>query len=72
MIPIVKKGELVYDFPSVTQIQRHTREELSKLPKRYKNLSHESKNLDDDNYPIEISPQLLALQNKLIKEKMKS
>ena len=61
MIPIVK-GELVYDFPSVTQIQRHTREELSKLPKRYKNLSHESKNLDDDNYPIEISPQLLALQ----------
>ena len=56
-----KKRRTSLRFP-ISGNQRHTREELSKLPKRYKNLSHESKNLDDDNYPIEISPQLLALQ----------
>ncbi len=69
MIPIVKNGELIYDFPSVHQIQNYALEELKKLPDRYKILSQECEDKNDIKYPIEISAQLLALQKKIIAKK---
>ena len=71
LIPIVKNGELIYNFPSVQQIQKYTTEELTKLPKFYKTLSENDEDTNDSEYPVEISPQLVALQKKIIKEKTK-
>ena len=69
MIPIVKNGELIYNFPSVQQIQAYATKELTKLPNCYKTLSEEGKDRNGGKYPVEISPQLAALQKKVIKEK---
>ena len=69
MIPIVKNGELIYNFPSVQQIQAYATKELTKLPNCYKTLSEEGKDRNGGEYPVEISPQLAALQKKVIKEK---
>lgn len=32
LVPIFKRGKLIYHIPSLTAIQRHTKEELSRLP----------------------------------------
>ena len=69
MIPIDKNGELIYNFPSVQQIQAYATKELTKLPNCYKTLSEEGKDRNGGKYPVEISPQLAALQKKVIKEK---
>ena len=65
----VKNGELIYNFPSVQQIQAYATKELTKLPNCYKTLSEEGKDRNGGEYPVEISPQLAALQKKVIKEK---
>lgn len=70
MIPVVRDGELVYDFPSLQQIQDYTYKELQQLPDRYKGLSQGNER-ENNTYPIEISPQLSSLQAQLIADRAK-
>ena len=48
LIPIVKGGELVYNFPNLTDIQVRTRTELTKLDESHKGLT------DAEPYSVEI------------------
>ena len=52
LIPIVIDGELVYNFPNLTQIQDRTNTELTKLRDSHQIL------LDTKPYPVEIYPRL--------------
>ena len=70
MVPIVRDGELVYDFPSLQQIQGYARKELQQLPDRYKGLSRGNEK-ENNTYPIEISPQLSSLQAQMIADRAK-
>ena len=70
MVPIVRDGELVYDFPSLQQIQGYAHKELQQLPDRYKGLSQGNEK-ENTTYPIEISPRLSSLQAQLIADRAK-
>ena len=52
LIPIVKDGELVYNFPNLINIQERTTTELTKLPETHKVLTEAKP------YPVEIHPAL--------------
>ena len=65
MVPVVRDGELVYDFPSLQKIQGYAHKELQQLPDQYKGLCQEPER-ENNTYPIEISPQLSSLQAQLI------
>ena len=54
LVPVIEAGELVYDFPTLQDIQAHTTIELKKLPDSHKQLT------DATPYPIEMHPSLLA------------
>ncbi|MAE20226.1 nicotinate phosphoribosyltransferase [Candidatus Poribacteria bacterium] len=70
MIPVVRDGELVYNFPPLQQIQGYAHKELQQLPDRYKGLSQGNER-ENNTYPIEISPQLSSLQAQLIADRAK-
>ncbi len=40
LIPIIKNGKLVYSFPTLTDIQTHTKNELAKLPDTHQKLTN--------------------------------
>ncbi|MCG9127357.1 nicotinate phosphoribosyltransferase [Candidatus Poribacteria bacterium] len=52
LIPIVKEGELVYNFPHLNDIQERTHIELSKLHDKHKDL------IDAEPYEVELYSQL--------------
>ena len=62
LVPIVREGRLVYNFPSVTELQARATEELSKLPERHTTLT------DSEAYPVTLSPQLTQLRSRLSRE----
>ena len=62
LVPIVREGRLVYNFPSVTELQATATEELSKLHERHTTLT------DSDAYPVTLSPQLTQLRSRLSRE----
>lgn len=59
LVPIVKQGEIVYDFPSVEQIKEECAEKLKKLPEKVKQIE------EPQEYPVEISQKLSDLLEKL-------
>ena len=54
LVPIIQDGGLVYDFPSLPDIQARTTTELEKLPDSHKGLTEVTP------YTVELSPSLLA------------
>jgi nicotinate phosphoribosyltransferase len=56
---VMEKGKLIYNFPSLNDIQTSASENLSKLPERYKALTHAPA------YPIELSRNLKLLIKKI-------
>ena len=54
LVPIIQDGELVYDFPTLQDIQARTIAELNKLPDSHKYLT------DATPYTVEMHPALLA------------
>ena len=52
LIPIVIDGELMYNFPNLTNIQERTKKEFRKLRNMHQILS------DAKPYPVEIHPRL--------------
>ncbi len=49
LVPIMKKGKPVYDFPEMQEIRANALEKLEKLPEKYKKLNGSEK------YPVELS-----------------
>ncbi len=54
LVPIIQNGELVYNFPTLQDIQAYTTAELEKLPTPHKRLT------DTIPYPVELPPTLLG------------
>ena len=59
LVPVVLKGELVYSFPCLSEMQTKSRTELARLPEQYRRLT------DAEEYPVVLSPGLEALLEKL-------
>ena len=59
LVPIVRKGELVYSFPNSNEMQAKAKAELARLPKPYKKLT------DAKKYPVLLSPGLETLLKQL-------
>ena len=59
LVPVVLKGELVYSFPCLCEMQTKSRTELARLPEQYRRLT------DAEEYPVVLSPGLEALLEKL-------
>ncbi|MEM2110290.1 MAG: nicotinate phosphoribosyltransferase [Candidatus Bathyarchaeia archaeon] len=59
LIPIILKGEFVYDFPEPKDIREYSRKQLSMLPEKYKKLRNSAV------YPVKISEKLKKLKNEL-------
>ena len=62
LVKIMEKGELIYDIPSLDEIRKYHLGQVSKLPEKYKSLENSVE------YPVELSPGLEALTEKLIEE----
>ena len=62
LVPIVHQGKLVYQFPSIKELQARATEELSKLPARHKML------INGEEYSVTLSPQLEQLRTRLSRE----
>ncbi len=56
---VMEKGKLIYNFPTLNDVRAHASENLSKLPERYRALTHAPV------YPIEISHNLQSLIKKI-------
>ena len=56
---VMDKGKLIYNFPSLNDIRANASENLSKLPERYKALTHAPV------YPVELSCNLQSLIKKI-------
>ena len=59
LAPIVRNGELIYQFPGLTEMQSESKIALARLPASYKRLT------DGDAYPVSLSPGLESLLNQL-------
>jgi nicotinate phosphoribosyltransferase len=55
LVRVMEKGNLVYDLPTLPQIQAYAKTNLAKLPDQYKVLT------DAPMYPVELSKRLQAL-----------
>jgi nicotinate phosphoribosyltransferase len=59
MVPVICRGELVYSFPELAEIQVRATAELSRLPEPYKQLT------DAEKYPVRLSEGLEGLLARL-------
>lgn len=59
LIPIMIKGEIVYDFPELEEIRKYCMKQLSALPEKYKRIR------GSKTYPVKISEKLKELRNEL-------
>ena len=62
LIPIMIKGEIVYDFPNLKEIRKYCMEQLSALPKKYKRIR------GSEAYPVKISEKLKNLREELFEK----
>lgn len=59
MVPVMRKGELVYDFPETQAIREYCLEQLGALPDEYKRLANGKA------YPVKIGEALASLRDRL-------
>ncbi len=59
LVPIVLKGEFVYDFPDAQHIKKYAMEQLAALPDEYKKLTGSKA------YPVKLSRRLARLRQEL-------
>ena len=62
LIPILIKGEVVYDFPTLEKIREHCGKELSMLGSGHKRISNA------ETYPVKISKRLRRISDRLVEE----
>ena len=61
LVKVMEKGKIVYKMPSLEEIRKTTKNNLKKLPDKYKKLKNAAK------YKVKISPELKKLTLKLNK-----
>jgi nicotinate phosphoribosyltransferase len=66
LVKVMEKGEVTYDFPSLSEIRATAAENLSLLPEKYKKV------IGAPEYPVELSQDLERLIRKLKKKIMKT
>jgi nicotinate phosphoribosyltransferase len=66
MVKVMEKGEVTYDFPSLSEIRTVATENLSALPDKYKTVTGAPE------YPVEISEDLEKLIRNLKKKLLKT
>ena len=62
LVPIIRQGKLVYQFPVLTEIQSQANAKLSRLPAPCTALT------DAEEYPVTLSAELASLQKQLSPE----
>jgi nicotinate phosphoribosyltransferase len=62
LVPIIQKGQLVYDFPALDDSRTYCKKQIGSLPKRYRQLSKAAR------YPVGLSRQLLRIKKRLQRE----
>ena len=63
LLPVMKKGKLVYKIPTVQQIQKTAEKNISQLPDKFKGLDCKTE------YPVTISKRLKQIKDRAIKDK---
>ncbi len=58
LLPVIKKGKLVYKMPTVQQIQRTAAKSISQLPEKLKDLGLKNE------YPVTVSKRLRQVRDK--------
>ncbi len=66
LVPVMKKGKLVYNIPTVQQIQKTARKNITQLPEKYKALDCKTA------YPVTISRRLRQVRDKTLRSKKKN
>ncbi|MFW6140062.1 MAG: nicotinate phosphoribosyltransferase [Acidobacteriota bacterium] len=61
--PVMSSGKIIYEFPSLSEIQKQFKENFSRLEKKHKDILK-----DKPLYPVKISKKLQKLQNKTIQK----
>lgn len=59
LIPIMVDGEIVYDFPSISDVKKYAAEQLQTLPEKYKELDQA------EAYPVKMSRSIRELRERL-------
>ncbi len=62
LVPIMKAGKIVYDFPDLKELRKYCLEQVLMLPESCKDIQTPA------NYPVGISEKLKNLQEKMITE----
>jgi nicotinate phosphoribosyltransferase len=62
LVPLMIKGEIVYDFPDLKEIRKYCMEQLSALPEKYRLLR------GGEPYPVKISENLRKLRDELFEK----
>lgn len=62
LAPMIKKGKLMYQLPSLDAIRNYTQEQVSRLPNRYFSIEKEYP------YPVKVSKQVQGLFSQVKKE----
>ena len=62
LIPVIIKGEIVYDFPDIKEIRKYCAEQLAALPEKYRRLRN------SEAYPVKISEKLRNLRDELFEK----
>jgi len=62
LVPIIIKGEVVYDFPELKEIRRYCAEQLAALPDKYRRIR------GSESYPVRISEKLRKLRDEMFEK----
>ncbi len=65
LLPVMKKGKLVYKIPTVQQIQKTARKSITQLSEKFKVLDCKTE------YPVTISKRLRQVRDETIRSKEK-
>lgn len=62
LTPVMREGELIEPLPNLEQIQRHSKQQLAKLPQRFKQIR------DAETYPVRFSDELFRRRTELMSQ----
>ena len=66
LVPIIKDGKLVYDFPPLEETKEYAKRQLSSLQEKYRRLEN------FETFPVKIGKEILDAKNRIMQEKVSS
>ncbi len=66
LVPIIKDGKLVYDFPPLEETKEYAKRQLSYLQEKYRRLEN------FEAFPVKIGKEILDAKNRIMQEKVSS